>query len=134
MDLFSKLKGMKILLIDDDEWIRGSLNIFFENEGCRITAFETAEEAIGELKGQNCDIIFADYRLPGMNGLQFFKRTEKSHSHAIKIIITAYKSEEVISEANSLGIQSFIEKPFSTKIIVETLSRMIEKSEYKSRN
>ena len=129
MDLFSKLKEMKILLIDDDQWIRGSLNIFFESEGCHITALETAEEAIEELKGKNYDIIIADYRLPGMNGLQFFKRTEGSQEQAIKIIITAYKSEEVISEANSMGIQDFIEKPFSPEIILETLSRLIEKSE-----
>ena len=31
MELFKRLKEMKILLIDDDEWIRDSLNIFFEN-------------------------------------------------------------------------------------------------------
>src|SRR4030042_6746798 len=105
MDLFSKLKGMKILLIDDDEWIRDSLNIFFESEGCHIIAFETAEEALEELKGRNCDIIIADYRLPGMDGLEFFKRIEKSHSHTIKIIITAYRSEKVIAEANRRGIK-----------------------------
>ena len=34
MDLFSKLKMMRILLIDDDEWIRDSLSLYFEGEGC----------------------------------------------------------------------------------------------------
>jgi len=38
MDLFNKLKEMKIVLIDDDEWIRDSLSIFFEYEGCGLTA------------------------------------------------------------------------------------------------
>lgn len=131
MDLFSKLKGMKILLIDDDEWIRDSLDIFFESEGCHITEFETAEEALKELKGQNMDIIIADYRLPGMDGLEFFKQIEESHSHAIKIIITAYKSEEVIAEARRRGIHDFIDKPFTTKTIIETLSRLINQSEHK---
>ena len=46
MDLFAKLKTMKILLVDDDEWIRDSLRIFFEAEGCHIVALETAEEAM----------------------------------------------------------------------------------------
>ena len=129
MDLFSKLKGMKILLIDDDEWIRDSLNIFFESEGCHIIAFETAEEALEQLKGESFDIIIADYRLPGMDGLEFFNRIEESHSHAIKIIITAYKSEKVIAEAKRRGIKDFIDKPFTTKTILETLSRLINKSE-----
>ena len=44
MDLFSKLKKMRILLIDDDEWIRDSLSLYFEGEGCHLLALETAEE------------------------------------------------------------------------------------------
>jgi len=134
MDLFNELKGMKILLIDDDEWIRDSLNIFFESEGCRITTFETAEEALEELQGQSYDIIIADYRLPSMNGLELFKRIEESHSHAIKIIITAYKDKEVIAEANKRNIHDFIDKPFTTKTIEETLSRVIKNSQYKPRS
>ena len=43
MDLFGKLKEMTILLIDDDEWIRDSLTLFFEGEGCHLVALETAE-------------------------------------------------------------------------------------------
>ena len=44
MNLFSKLKNMKILLIDDDEWIRDSMQLFFEGEGCHLLAIGTAEE------------------------------------------------------------------------------------------
>ena len=36
MDVFSEIRGMKILLVDDDEWIRDSLRIFFEAEGCHV--------------------------------------------------------------------------------------------------
>jgi PleD family two-component response regulator len=46
MNLFGKLRQMRILLIDDDEWIRDSLRMFFEAEGCRLLAVETAERAL----------------------------------------------------------------------------------------
>lgn len=42
MDLFNKLKEMKILLTYDDDWIRDSLSIFFEYEGCHLLAPEAA--------------------------------------------------------------------------------------------
>ena len=128
MDLFEKLKEMKILLIDDDEWIRDSLNLFFEGEGCHITALETAEEGIEELNEHTYDIIITDYRLPGMDGLEFLKRIQESHPHAMTIIITAYGSEDVLSEANRAGIQDFIEKPFTITMIEESLTRLIEKA------
>ncbi len=126
MDLFSKLKEMKILLIDDDKWIRDSLSIFFEYEGCHLLAFETAEEAIEELKMHDYDIIIVDYKLPGMDGLALLKHIQDFHLDAMKILITAYRSEEVISEAINMGVKEIIEKPFTSKIIEATLSRLIE--------
>ena len=118
---------MKMLLIDDDEWIRDSLSIFFENEGCHLEALETAEEGLKALKKQPYDIIIVDYRLPGMDGLDFLRRIKNSCSNAIKIMVTAYGNEEIISEAQRLGIQEVIEKPFTTKTIEASLTKLIEK-------
>ena len=129
MDLFTKLKSMEILLIDDDEWIRDSLSLFFESEGCHLTALETAEEGMKALRRCEYDIIVTDYRLPGMDGLEFLKQIRDTHPHAMKVLITAYRSEKVISEAVRQGIQDFIEKPFTTKTIEESLSRLIENHE-----
>jgi len=120
---------MKILLIDDDEWIRDSLGLYFKDEGCQLLALETAEEGIETLKGQTYDIIMVDYRLPGMDGLEFLKRIQKTQPHALKVLITAYKSKGVVTAALKIGIQDFIEKPFTTKTIEESLTRLIENHE-----
>ena len=129
MDLFTRLKSMEILLIDDDEWIRDSLRLFFESEGCRLTALETAEEGMESLKSHNYEIILTDYRLPGMDGLEFLKKIQDTQPYAMKVLITAFRSEQVISEAARIGIHDFIDKPFTTKTIEESLSRLIENSE-----
>ena len=115
MELYSKLRDMKILLIDDDEWIRDSLTIFLDSEGCHLTSFETAEEALQAVEKDNYDVVISDYKLPGMNGLEFFRFIERSHPHAIKIVITAYGNEDVASQARRIGINAFIEKPFTSK-------------------
>ena len=127
MDLFNKLKNMKILLIDDDEWIRDSLSLFFEGEGCNLKALESAGEGLKILKNENYDIIIVDYRLPDMDGLEFFKRIQESHPNAFKILITAYGSKELLSEAKEMGVHDFIEKPFTSETIEESLSRLINK-------
>jgi DNA-binding NtrC family response regulator len=124
MDLFTRLKSMKILLIDDDEWIRDSLRLFFESEGCHLVAFETAEEAIEALHRQDYDIIITDYKLPGMNGVAFFKQIQNSHPDTIKILITAYKSEVVVNEAKKAGVQHLIAKPFTSETIEASLTRL----------
>ena len=51
----------QILLVDDDEWIRDSLSLYFESEGCRLLTLETAEEAIKALKNNFYNITSALY-------------------------------------------------------------------------
>ncbi len=126
MDLFSKIREMKILLIDDDEWIRDSLRIFFEAEDCHVLALETAEEGIAAIKDQAFDLIIVDYKLPGLDGLAFLKRIHNTQPDAIKILITAYRDENVVSEAKKLKVQGFIEKPFTSDTIMASLAYTIK--------
>jgi len=134
MELYNKLKEMKIVLVDDDELIRDSLGLFLESEGCQLQAFATAEEGLEAFKRQPYDLIIADYRLPGMDGLEFFRKIKGLSSYALKILITAYGSEEVFSEARDIGVEDIIEKPFTSKTLEDSLATLIEKDDNRGRN
>lgn len=124
MDIFLKLKNMNILLVDDDEWIRDSLSMYFESEDCRISVHETAENALAELDCRKFDVIITDYKLPGMDGIAFLEKVKKSHPNAVKIMITAYASEIDVRRAKQAGAQDLIPKPFTSKNIEECLARL----------
>ena len=124
MDIFLKLKNMNILLVDDDEWIRDSLSIYFESEDCRISAHETAERALAELDRRKFDVIITDYKLPGMDGIAFLEKVKKSHPDAVKIMISAYASEVDVRRAKQAGAHDLIPKPFTSKTIEECLTRL----------
>ena len=126
MDLFSEIRGMKILLVDDDEWIRDSLRIFFETEGCHVLVLETAEEGLSAIKDQTYDLIIVDYKLPGLYCIEFLKRIRHIQPDAIKLMITAYRDENVVSEAKKLKVQGFIEKPFTSETIMASLAYTIK--------
>jgi DNA-binding NtrC family response regulator len=131
MDILNKLRNMKILIIDDDEWIRDSLRIFFESEGCKVAVLETAEEGLVELNYETYDLIIADYKLPGLDGLEFLKRIPDELSDAMKVLITAYRTHSVISEARKLKIQGFIEKPFTSESLMASLAHLMEMREFR---
>jgi DNA-binding NtrC family response regulator len=125
MNVFSTLKNMNILLIDDDEWIRDSMRVFFETEGCRLTSVETAEEALEMVHRQDFDLVICDYKLPGLSGLTFLKELRQVQAHALTILITAYKTDELLSEAKKIGVHAFIAKPFNSETIEASLSHLI---------
>ncbi|MBW2480930.1 MAG: response regulator [Deltaproteobacteria bacterium] len=125
MNVFSTLKNMNILLIDDDEWIRDSMRVFFETEGCRLTSVETAEEALEMVHRQDFDLVICDYKLPGLSGLTFLKELRQVQAQALTILITAYKTDELVSEAKKIGVHAFIAKPFNSETIEASLSHLI---------
>ena len=125
MNVFSTLKNMNILLIDDDEWIRDSMRVFFETEGCRLTSVETAEEALEMVHRQDFDLVICDYKLPGLSGLTFLKELRQVQAQALTILITAYKTDELLSEAKKIGVHAFIAKPFNSETIEASLSHLI---------
>ena len=125
MNIYDRIRNLKIMLVDDDEWIRDSLTVLFEAEGCDLLALETAEEGIEAIQQQTYDIVISDYKLPGMNGLEFLRRVKDKQPNAIEILITAYGNQEILKEAKMLGIRNFIPKPFTTENIETALSRFI---------
>ena len=123
MNPFSELKKIKTLLVDDDELIRNSLSMAFENKGCFMQAAESAEEGLKALRTNPYDLVICDYRLPGMNGLEFLKLATAANPRAVKVLITAYRDDFIFSEALRVGIRVFIEKPFTVAKLVSSLAQ-----------
>ena len=92
-------------------------------------ALETAEQAIEAVKEHSYDIIFIDYRLPGINGLDFIERIKDIHPQAMKVLLTAYMTKDVIDRAFQMGVHDFIEKPFTSKNIEQSLCKLVESRE-----
>jgi CheY-like chemotaxis protein len=127
MNPFNELKNVKTLLVDDDEFIRDSLGMAFANNGCSLQLAETAGQGLQAIKDQRFDIIISDLRLPGMNGLDFLKLTAVTQPEAVKFLITAYRDDHIFSEAVRLGVNEFIEKPFSVRVLINLLALSIKR-------
>ena len=122
MNPFNELKQVKTLLVDDDELIRDSLSMAFKNKGCSMRVAGTAEEGLQAVNQEKFDIIISDFRLPGMNGLEFLKLATINHPDTVNILITAYRDEYLFTEAVRIGVTEFIDKPFSVKALAELLA------------
>ena len=124
MNLWIRREGTKILLVDDDERIRDSLRLFFEDQGCSFMAVGSSERALEKLARQSFDVIILDYKLPGMNGLELLGRIRKTHPRVAKIFTTAYSSEGLFAQAKEAGAVGFVKKPLTAEKIEDCLARI----------
>jgi DNA-binding NtrC family response regulator len=121
------LKNLKTLLIDDNEFIRNSMEIAFRQKGYPLRTAATAEEGLEKMATEHFDIIISDYRLPGINGLTFLKHAGGVRPDIIKILISACGDHATIAAAYAIGVNDYLQKPFVLDTLWATLAMHAEK-------
>jgi DNA-binding NtrC family response regulator len=103
---------ISILIVDDEESVRDSLYNWFKEDGYIVECAENAKEALSILESSNFDIILADLKMPGMDGLEMQRRIRALNKDAIVIIMTAFASVDSAVRALKDGAFDYITKPF----------------------
>lgn len=101
-----------MLIVDDEESVRDSLYNWFVEDGYEVDSAANAKEALSKMESKNFDIILADIKMPGMDGLEMHRRIKSINSNAIVIIMTAFASVETAVQALKDGAYDYITKPF----------------------
>jgi FixJ family two-component response regulator len=112
---------MRVLLVDDDPAVRGSLKFAFELEGFEVEDFASAE-LVGE---QDANCLVLDYRLPGMNGLELLELLRRRGSTAPAIIITSHPNRK-IREQIAAARATLIEKPLLCDALTGAIHALAE--------
>ncbi len=103
---------ISILIVDDEESVRDSLYNWFIEDGYEVDCAANAKDALTKIESGNFDIILADIKMPGMDGLEMHRRVKAINSNAIVIIMTAFASVETAVQALKDGAFDYITKPF----------------------
>jgi DNA-binding NtrC family response regulator len=103
---------ISMLIVDDEESVRDSLYNWFIEDGYEVDCAANAKEALQKIETGNFDIILADIKMPGMDGLEMHRRVKAINSNAIVIIMTAFASVETAVQALKDGAFDYITKPF----------------------
>lgn len=115
----------KILIVDDESGILDEVKGFFEEEGFLVFTAESGEEGIQILKREKPDVLILDMKLPDMSGLLVLK-VSKENSPLTKVIVnTGYVDQSLIDQAEELGRDVFLQKPFDLGLLKEEVERVL---------
>ncbi|KMY67480.1 hypothetical protein AAU61_11660 [Desulfocarbo indianensis] len=114
----------RILLVEDDDSLRESLEMFLSERGYEVSAAATGEKGLAMWRQLKPAVIILDVKLPDISGLEILPRIASQDSEAKVIVITAFHDMETTIEAMRLGAYDYIQKPFN----VPDLDRVIAKA------
>jgi len=115
----------KILLVDDESNVLKAIGRLLRNYD--ITALTSAEEALLVAKEVKFDLVISDYRMPGMNGVEFLIKLMAIQPQTIRMILTGYADLESAQTAiNEAGVYRFINKPWNNVEITNAVNSGLE--------
>ena len=121
------LNKRKILIIEDDndvrEFLKEELTPYFE-----VAAEADGKNGLEYAHNNDIDLIISDVMMPGYNGFEITRKLKSdfSTSHIPIILLTALNAAESHLEGVKSGADSYITKPFSTKLLLASIFKLIE--------
>ncbi|MFH1119853.1 MAG: sigma-54 dependent transcriptional regulator [Bacteroidota bacterium] len=105
-------RKISILIVDDEESVRDSLRLWFAEDGYRVACAEDAKKALSMLESESFQIILADLKMPGMDGLEMLRRIKVLDKDSIVIVMTAFATVDTAVKALKDGAYDYVTKPF----------------------
>jgi len=105
-------RKISILIVDDEESVRDSLYNWFIEDGFQVECAENAKKALTMLESGEFDIILADIKMPGMDGLEMLRRIKALKKDSIVIVMTAFATVDTAVKALKDGAYDYVTKPF----------------------
>lgn len=103
---------ISILIVDDEASVRDSLYNWFLDDGYEVDCAEDGKKALLKLESQEFDIVLADIKMPGMDGIELHKRIKTLAKEPIFIIMTAFASVDTAVQTLKNGAYDYVTKPF----------------------
>ncbi|RYF43310.1 MAG: PAS domain-containing sensor histidine kinase [Comamonadaceae bacterium] len=121
------LRGRRALVVDDNQYARAVMVDMLEGMTFATVQVPSGADAVEEVRraaarGAPYDVIYLDWRMPGMDGMETARRIKAMGlaSPPLFLMVTAYGNEELLREAGAIGIDSVLVKPVNASVLFDT--------------
>ncbi|MBF0533113.1 MAG: response regulator [Candidatus Omnitrophica bacterium] len=111
----------KLLVVDDEIDIREFAKNFFAKRGIPVLTAGGGVEALQIIQNEKPDLVLLDVTMDELSGLDVLRRLRKNNNNVKVIMVTGVEDEDVVQQAHSFGVRSYIHKP----LILEELEKIV---------
>lgn len=120
------MEKTRLLIVDDNVDFAQNLADVLELKGYEISACYEGHRAIEMVKNTKFDLILMDISMPGMDGVETYKRIKEISSGTVTIMMTAYAVEDLVEEALASGAYDVFYKPLDISRLLITIEESLK--------
>ncbi|TAN44758.1 MAG: response regulator [Nitrospirae bacterium] len=123
-------ENTKILLVDDDGFVREMLGMILEAHGYEVVTAEDGTEALSKLAGDNgFKLVVSDMNMPKTNGLELVREVRKNGNTVPIIILSAFGERDILDEAMTCGATDYVVKDEKIQDkIIEVITKALKQA------
>jgi putative two-component system response regulator len=121
------MEKQNILIVDDEDLIRRSLNRKLSKVGYACEEASSAEDALVHLKTRHADLVILDVKMPGKTGIEILPDIKKEYPDTAVVMITAVNDPQTIITSMKNGAHDYITKPFELEEVVQSVDNALIK-------
>jgi excisionase family DNA binding protein len=114
-----------VLVVDDDESVRKMLSASLSAAAYEVLTAADGSTALAALQHTPCDLLMADLKMPGMDGLTLIREARKRSPELAVVIVTGLPSEASAIEAIDIGVSGYVTKPFVVSRLLAVVARAL---------
>jgi len=125
---------LNILIAEDEEITLKHLSYALEQEGHLVTGVKNGLDALEKIRKEEFDLLLADIKMPGMDGISLLKLVKEEHPATEVVIITGFGSVESAVSAMRAGAADYVTKPFNLDELIVKIGKILEKKRLEKEN
>lgn len=117
-----------ILLVDDEPDVLNSVKLVLERspQGIRVVTASSGAEGLEVLRGTPVDLVISDFKMPGMDGIEFLVQVRTLHPDLPRVMFTAYADEELARRAVAEAfVSDFLPKTLASREMVQKIEALL---------
>ena len=115
----------KVLIVDDEKEIGLALAHLMRRAGLTALQAEDGEASLQSIRSEHPDVLIADYRMPGMDGMELLRRAKRLDEDLRVIMITGFPEVRGAVDAMRAGAHDYLTKPFNHHEVIQTVMRAL---------
>jgi len=119
------MTGYRLLVVDDDRGNCALVSKMLSDQGYEVDVANDGPTALDMIETNPYDLVVLDYQMPGMDGVELYRRISERHPEIVGVFLTAFTTLDTVYPAIAAGVKRVLAKPVNRAELLPLVEEIV---------